>query len=656
MFDPGTHSSNINSRPDSSSPFPCAKATLSIHSEPPEPSERLFSPVSSPTTLAGSEDEPKKFDDSTFASSPLRSSPHHQPSQTSRERFDTPEPEPSWASSPAPASASSDSPARPAYSNRVMRSEAGRRWQRSSATYDPPFATERRHHPHRSVSSQNTSAVPHRALISRRPSSPLSVTNTMPLRNARAQSTTSATVLPHHQRPSLQGLFNTEQHALAPEDSWFADHLSPGSWTLPPTSSSNHWNPPTAFGDATHPVTGPSPRSHGRSSSTYSGRPSSPAHSATGTNVTGLSSLADARSMNKIDLFLLASKNATELETATRRFAIERDALLDALSESRKMCQQLRRLCECELGSSNGEAAEQQTRMRVQIKQQNAALLEMREELAHERERVEALEVENSRLETRANAMANELKRAVVDLRSASSASLALLASSSPPLPGAPHPLPTPTRRDPSRLGTVRGLSHGPSLIPRAKPSTTPFSLRGETCAPDEMLDELSGEQQVQRWRTGWQLGTVDDDDLPLAEPTPPDSEPDDEEASDVEAGGSNFGVTATDFQDSGEGSEVETETERAMESPTSTVFADYSEAQTGADVNDEDEWIASLHNRDSVSNCSMSGDSAGWRLKPEDELFLQDLDEDEFVRGESLAGGSDEEGDGLQSRLTGLE
>ncbi|KAG0152451.1 hypothetical protein CROQUDRAFT_649854 [Cronartium quercuum f. sp. fusiforme G11] len=80
---------------------------------------------------------------------------------------------------------------------------------------------------------------------------------------------------------------------------------------------------------------------------------------------------------HKIELALLATNHATELENATKKFKREKEALLDQL------------------------AAAQQ-------------------ELRSERQRVQDLELENARAEERENKMARELKRAVVELRSAS--------------------------------------------------------------------------------------------------------------------------------------------------------------------------------------------------------------------------------------------
>lgn len=156
-----------------------------------------------------------------------------------------------------------------------------------------------------------------------------------------------------------------------------------------------------------------------------------------------LGSLHDARSMTKIDIFLLATKLQAELETTQKQAALEKEALLDALHESREVVADLRTQRD-NLQSGRGSVdavgdlrameeerdlwrarAEEARRMLRDRETENANL---QASLTQAREQVEDLSIQNGRLQTRVNSMANELKRAVVDLRSASAMSLNTLA------------------------------------------------------------------------------------------------------------------------------------------------------------------------------------------------------------------------------------
>ncbi|KAH9810382.1 hypothetical protein DFH28DRAFT_902955 [Melampsora americana] len=517
---------------------------------------------------------------------------HHrgQPSHTSQislERFDTPESSPPWA---RPNDSFTEPLARPPLAIRPqtqLRSKAGRRWQQVGDSQ----TAGRGHSAQRSLSSFTTSSVAHRTLSPRPPSSPPTASRGIPpfgsIHHDRKNSTYSSlgsplTAVPNQQR-NIHSLFGPEsQQPRKKHGSWFTD--VPTSSASRPTfrpsvngrgllpSSSYHRQDPSAASSSDQ-------RPSSVQSSYVEANAPSPSLSSTATTVSttiSLPSLAEVRTMSKLDVFLIASKLASELDSATRRFGIEKEALLEALNESREMCDQLRQLCETELNGPNEE---------LKTKSNSRGGDEVL------RERVEMLEVENSRLEIRANAMANELKRAVVDLRVAGEKTGSVLKAS----------------RIPRRSTSLAKSSSKMSLLSenqwRAEEAVGPNDCE-ETPTHFAELDEYRFEPK------GNGMDEVAEEEEQEEEEEEEMHLSDHEEGENVRAG-----------------------------SPASTILA----SGTRDEDDDEEDWIHSVHNR--ISLGTSSGESnIGWRLRPEDELFLQDLDEDEFDGvAADLAGGNDE-------------
>ncbi|KAI8451849.1 hypothetical protein BY996DRAFT_7266641 [Phakopsora pachyrhizi] len=126
----------------------------------------------------------------------------------------------------------------------------------------------------------------------------------------------------------------------------------------------------------------------------------------------------DYKAMTKLELFLLATKNRAKLDSVSSQFAVEKEGLLDALQELEEECHSATKerdqlLAELEQNTSSANKIEDQELLRE--------LERAREEIFRLQSQVNQLELANSRLENRANSMANELKRAVVDLRTTTS-------------------------------------------------------------------------------------------------------------------------------------------------------------------------------------------------------------------------------------------
>jgi len=114
------------------------------------------------------------------------------------------------------------------------------------------------------------------------------------------------------------------------------------------------------------------------------------------------------RLMTKPELLAVIKKQRVKLEDTRAAFAAERDDLLDTLAQTREREAELNR---------------ERERLLAEDAWKTEELSRAREEIAWLSRMTDNLEIEKSRLETRANSMANELKRAVVDLRTASTAS-----------------------------------------------------------------------------------------------------------------------------------------------------------------------------------------------------------------------------------------
>lgn len=116
----------------------------------------------------------------------------------------------------------------------------------------------------------------------------------------------------------------------------------------------------------------------------------------------------DIQTMTKRELMSTVMKQRDKYEKIKAKFAADRDSLLDALERSREM---------------EAELSREKDRLVAEDAWKTEELNKAREEIGWLSRLADSLELEKSRLETRANSMANELKRAVVDLRTASSAS-----------------------------------------------------------------------------------------------------------------------------------------------------------------------------------------------------------------------------------------
>ncbi|KNZ51224.1 hypothetical protein VP01_403g3 [Puccinia sorghi] len=123
------------------------------------------------------------------------------------------------------------------------------------------------------------------------------------------------------------------------------------------------------------------------------------------------------RLMTKPELLAVIKKQRVKLEDTHAAFAAERDDLLDTLAQTRER---------------EAELSRERERLLAEDAWKTEELSRAREEIAWLSRMADDLEIEKSRLETRANSMANELKRAVVDLRTASTASSQGLGQPSP--------------------------------------------------------------------------------------------------------------------------------------------------------------------------------------------------------------------------------
>ncbi|EGG10795.1 uncharacterized protein MELLADRAFT_93449 [Melampsora larici-populina 98AG31] len=541
-------------------------------------------------TLSEFEVEKQENVDEAFKPAHHRSQPSHA-SQASIERFGTPESSPPWACSndsfPEP-------PGRPPLATRPqpqLRSKAGRHWQQVGDSQ----SAARAHTAQRSISSFSTSSAAHRTLSPRRPSSPPTLSRgTLPFgsnhhdrKNSMYSSLGSPLTAVPSQQPSIHSLFSPEsQQPRQKHGSWVTDVPSSSasrSKFRPPVSGrgllpSASYNRQDTSASA---VSSLDQRPSSVQSSYVDANAPSPSLSSTATTIStsiSLPSLAEVRTMSKLDVYLIASKLASELDSATRRFGIEKQALLDALTESREMCDQLRQLCESELNSPEQE-----------FKSDSRGGEEVL------RERVEMLEVENSRLEIRANAMANELKRAVVDLRVAGEKTGSVLKAS----------------RIPRRSGSLARSGSKLSL-------QSENQWRADDSTEQNNYEEVSSQfAELERYRFQPSEGNGMDE---VAE------EENEEEEEEMHL--------------SDHGMQLEENENGRAGSPASTILA----SRTGDEDEEEDDWINSVHNR--ISLGTLSGESnIGWRLRPEDELFLQDLDEDEFDGvAADMARGNDED------------
>ncbi|PLW55139.1 hypothetical protein PCANC_05308 [Puccinia coronata f. sp. avenae] len=114
------------------------------------------------------------------------------------------------------------------------------------------------------------------------------------------------------------------------------------------------------------------------------------------------------RLMTKTELVTIIKKQRHKLENTRTEFAAERDDLLDTLAQTRE---------------KEAHLSRERERLMAEDAWKTDELSKAREEIGWLSRLADTLELEKSRLETRANSMANELKRAVVDLRTVSTAS-----------------------------------------------------------------------------------------------------------------------------------------------------------------------------------------------------------------------------------------
>ncbi|KAH9447461.1 hypothetical protein Pst134EA_029497 [Puccinia striiformis f. sp. tritici] len=114
------------------------------------------------------------------------------------------------------------------------------------------------------------------------------------------------------------------------------------------------------------------------------------------------------RLMTKPELLSIIKKQRAQLENVRAEFAAERDDLIDTLEQTRE---------------KEAEMSRERERLLAEDAWKSDELSRAREEIGWLSRLADTLELEKSRLETRANSMANELKRAVVDLRTVSTAS-----------------------------------------------------------------------------------------------------------------------------------------------------------------------------------------------------------------------------------------
>jgi hypothetical protein len=121
------------------------------------------------------------------------------------------------------------------------------------------------------------------------------------------------------------------------------------------------------------------------------------------------------RLMTKPELLAIIKKQQAKLENARIAFAAERDDLIDTLEQTRER---------------EAELSREREKLLAEDAWKTEELNRAREEIGWLSRLADTLELEKSRLETRANSMANELKRAVVDLRTVSTASSQGLGSS----------------------------------------------------------------------------------------------------------------------------------------------------------------------------------------------------------------------------------
>ncbi|KAA1112096.1 hypothetical protein PGT21_022691 [Puccinia graminis f. sp. tritici] len=121
------------------------------------------------------------------------------------------------------------------------------------------------------------------------------------------------------------------------------------------------------------------------------------------------------RLMTKPELLAIIKKQHAKLENTRLAFAAERDDLIDTLEQTRER---------------EAELSRERERLLAEDAWKTEELNRAREEIGWLSRLADTLELEKSRLENRANSMANELKRAVVDLRTVSTASSQGLGSS----------------------------------------------------------------------------------------------------------------------------------------------------------------------------------------------------------------------------------
>ncbi|WAQ92505.1 hypothetical protein PtA15_16A413 [Puccinia triticina] len=197
------------------------------------------------------------------------------------------------------------------------------------------------------------------------------------------------------------------------------------------------------------------------------------------------------RLMTKPELLTIIKKQRVKLEHTREAFAAERDDLLDTLEQTRE---------------KEAELSRERERLLAEDAWKTEELNRAREEIGWLSRLADTLELEKSRLETRANSMANELKRAVVDLRTVSTASSQGLGSSRDvrPQPGPSYQNHAPLRSPGAEEYSVRksdsgsqGRSMRKSSFSHTSLSNPPHRVRQESVESNSTICRLVTSPQL---------------------------------------------------------------------------------------------------------------------------------------------------------------